>query len=123
FRQVSWLAGRHPSQAFPDFARQNPVAFERRIRRRQLRGQLRTCHCRWNGVAHRIPSWLINAISTPELHGLNKRVRRGSSKGSDFSIGVARAPRENEPESKQPLLAATPRRAGRRAELGNANKN
>ena len=42
--QAGLLArGSSPSSAFPDFARQSPVAFERRIYRRQLRGQLRIC--------------------------------------------------------------------------------
>jgi len=42
--QAGLLARGSPSfSAFPGFARQNPVAFERRTRRRQLRGQLRNC--------------------------------------------------------------------------------
>ena len=97
--QAGLLArGSSPFSGLPGLCSAKPSGIERRIHRRQLRGQLRTCL--WNGAAHRIPSWLTNAISAPELHELNKPVRRVSTNRSDFSMGVARAQRENKRNRK-----------------------
>ena len=64
FRQVSWLAGRHPSP--PSQALHGKAQWHVN-RRRQLRAQLRTCLAVETAQRTRIPYWPINVISTPEL--------------------------------------------------------
>jgi hypothetical protein len=92
FAQAGLLAcGSSPCSAFPDFAPQSPVALWRRVRRRQLRGQLRNCHANRDGETHRIPSWPVNATGTPKLSRLDERARKLSIRRIPFVTGC-RAP-------------------------------
>jgi hypothetical protein len=74
FVQAGLLArGSSPFSAFPDFAPQSPVAFQRNGSPPTVAGAAPELPCRRNDSAHRIPSWLTNAISTPKLHKLKDR--------------------------------------------------
>jgi len=69
-------------------------------------------------VAHRIPSWPINAIGTPELHELNKRRRACQASDLIFQKVLRRRHVSANRNQIQPLLAAmrssTPRARLRR---------
>ena len=66
--QAGLLArGSSPFSAFPGLAWQGPVARERRDSPPTVAGAAPDLPCRRNGAAHRIPSWPINVIGTPEL--------------------------------------------------------
>ena len=72
FRQVSWLAGLNPSP--PSQALHRKAQWHlREDSPPTVAGAAPELLSHRNGATHRIPSWPINAISTPELMLLNVR--------------------------------------------------
>jgi len=66
FRQVSWLAGRHPFPPSQTLRLQGPVAFGEGLTANSCGGSFGFGLSFENDKPHRIPFWLINAISAPE---------------------------------------------------------
>jgi hypothetical protein len=64
--------------------------------------------CRRNDSAHRIPSWLTNAISTPELRGLNEPFWRLSSNPFHFCRRLLRSRNVKNAQRAEGTVAALP---------------